>query len=228
MSLLKWFIKLMKNEPIAEKEKKHRFGWVIDESKCFTVEEIKKLKTFYQKEKKKGLWEKRFTLVRNWFMLELGLNAGLRVAEMASLKHGNLLIEQTHSSIVVVGKGNKKRSVWISSDFKKTCETFLGYKKEFGYEINDESYLLNNNKGNKITKRSLQKFFKENLEKAELPKHYYIHCLRHTFATFLLKASNYNYRFVQDQLGHASIRTTQIYASVLESDGRRAVEKLYK
>jgi len=113
-------------------------------------------------------------------------------------------------------------------DFKITCQRYAAYKKEFGYGTSSDDYLLNNLKGNKITKRALQKFFKNMVKKAGLSEHYYIHCLRHTYTTFLLKASNYNYRFVQQQLGHSSIKTTQVYASVIESEGRKAVEKLYK
>ena len=37
-----------------------------------------------------------------------------------------------------------------------------------------------------------------------------------------------NYKFVQEQLGHASITTTQVYAGVVESEGRKAVEKMRK
>lgn len=37
-------------------------------------------------------------------MVELGLNAGLRVEEIASLKHVNLLIDGERSSIVVIGR----------------------------------------------------------------------------------------------------------------------------
>jgi len=228
MALFKKFIKLMKNELASNKKRKHNFSWTIDESKCLSIEEVKKLRNACNRAKNYGLQQRKFVPARNWFMIELGLNAGLRVEEMASLKRGNLLIDKARSSIVVTGKGNKKRAVWINSGFKKICHAFLDYKKSFGYSIDEESYLLNNLQGNMITKRALQKFFKAILKKASLPEHYYIHCLRHTYTTFLLKASNYNYRFVQQQLGHASIRTTQVYASVIESEGRKAVEKLYK
>jgi site-specific recombinase XerD len=215
----------MKNEPTESKKK---ISWIIDESKCLSIKEVKRLRKVCDKARIYGLQNKKFSEIRNWFMVELGLNAGLRVEEMASLKHGNLLIDKARSSIVVTGKGNKKRAVWISSAFKKTCQKYIEYKKRFGYSTDKESYLLNNLKGNKITKRSLQKFFKTILKKAGLPDYYYIHCLRHTYTTFLLKASNHNYRFVQQQLGHASIRTTQTYASILDSEGRKAVERLYK
>lgn len=228
MSLIFKFTKLMEVEPIGKKKKKHNFAWVIDESKFLSIDELKRLRQIGDKARIFGLQKRKFSQVRSWFMIELGLNAGLRVEEMASLKHGNLLIEDDRSSIVVTGKGGKKRAIWISSSFKEMCQTYFEYKRRFGFDISDESYLLNNLKGNKISKRALQKFFKSILKKANLPSHYCIHCLRHTYTTFLLKASNYNYRFAQQQLGHASIKTTQVYAGVVDSEGRKAVEKLYK
>lgn len=227
MNLFKKFTKLMKGEPAINK-KISNFSWIIDESKCLSIEEVRKLRQASHKTKIHGLQKGKFSHVRTWLMIELGLNAGLRVEEMASLRHGNLLIDRGRSSIVVTGKGGKKRAIWISSDLLKTCEEYINCKEKFGYNTDSESYLLNNLKGSKITKRSLQKFFKAMLKKAELSEHYHIHCLRHTYTTFLLKASNYNYRFVQQQLGHSSIRTTQTYAAVLDLDGRRAVERLYK
>lgn len=225
MSLINRFIKLMKNELPA---KKRSFSWFIDESKCLNAREVRKLRAFCRKEKERGLRSGNFTPFRNWFMVELGLNAGMRVEEMASLKRGNLLIGKERSSIVVTGKGNKTRPVWINSSFKKMCLEYLKQKERFGYGINAEDFLLNNLKGGKISKRALQKFFKIMVRKAGLSEHHHIHCLRHTYTTFLLKAGNYNYRFAQQQLGHASIKTTQVYASVIESEGRKAVERLYK
>jgi len=214
----------MKDEPT----KKNNSVWIVDETKCLSVYEVGKLKKNIINIKSIGLIENRFSLVRNWFVIGLGLNTGLRVSEMASLKHASLHIESDRSSITVVGKGNKKRSVWISSNFKKTCQNYLKLKCQFGYGVESDAPLLNNLKGKHISKRALQKFFKKIIEQAGLPTHYGIHCLRHTYATFLLEASGHNYRFVQKQLGHSSLRTTQVYASVLESAGRKAIEKLYK
>jgi len=212
----------------SKKEKKNRNTWVIDETKCLSINEVEKLRAVCHKNKLLGLQKDKFSPVRIWFMIELGLNAGLRVQEMALLKHGNLIIEGSKSSIVVKGKGNKKRSVWIGSKFKKDCLKYINYKKRFKYNTDEDSYLLNNLKGERISKRALQKFFKQLLSDSEISHHYSIHCLRHTYSTFLLKASNHNYRFVQKQLGHSSIKTTQIYASIIESEGKIAIENLYK
>jgi len=226
MAIFPKFIKLTKCERPNKLMKKT--GWIIDERKCLNLHEIKKLRSAAREAKENGFENCRFSQVRDWFMIELGLNTGLRVSEMTSLRHGDLLIDNGKSSIVVTGKGNKKRSVWINSGFKRICMKYMDHKKYLGYKTDAEFFLLNNLKDSRISKRALQKAFKNAINRAGLPDHYYIHCLRHTYTTFLLKASGYNYRFVQQQLGHASIRTTQVYASVIESDGKAALEKLYK
>lgn len=222
--LSKWFTKLMKSEP---SKKKKRNTWIIDESKCLCESEVKKLMSYCNRLKLEGLRNKKFTAVRNYFMVELGLHSGLRVQEMASLKHFNLLISDDKSSILLIGKGNKERSILIDSKFKRKCLAYIKYKEKFGFGIHPDSFLLNNLKDKEISKRSLQKFFKIIIKNAGLSAHYHIHTLRHTYATFLLEATNHNYRFVQKQLGHASIKTTQIYAGVLRSVARRGVEKIY-
>lgn len=224
MSTRNWFIKLMNGE--LPQNKRTKSPWIIDESKCLSVEEVAILRKYSAKIKERGLAKRKFSLIRNWFMVELGLNAGLRVEEMASLRHAQCFLDQGKSSIVIIGKGEKRRAVWISEAFRKTCLSYLGYKRDFGYSSNADDYILNNLSGGKISKRSLQKFFKDIVKKACLPEHYHIHCLRHTYTTFLLTASNHNYRFAQKQLGHSSLRTTQVYAGVVEQHGRKALQKL--
>lgn len=224
MPIASWFTFLMKKEPLHNT---HNIQWVMDERKCLNAIEIQKLRKSCTTARACGLQCAKFTPVRNWFMIELGLNAGLRVEEMASLKHSDLIIDSDRSSIVVIGKGNKKRAVWINADFKRKCQLYFGYKERFGYSLEENSYLLNNLKGGKISKRALQKFFKIIMKNAGLPAHFHIHCLRHTYTTFLLTASKFNYRFVQQQLGHSSINTTQVYAGIIESEGKNAVENLY-
>lgn len=221
------FIKLMLNEFNSQNSRKPRSQWIIDERKCLIEQEVRDLLRAANCLKDQGLKERRFSLIRRWFMIQLGLFAGLRVGEMALLRHSNLLIEEGRSSIVLFGKGNKKRSVLISQKFKSACYEYIENKKSFGYSVEEKEPLLVNLSGSRISKRALQKDFKNLLKVLGFPRHYSIHSLRHTYTTFLLQASNYNYRFVQKQLGHASIRTTQVYAGILETEGRRAIENLY-
>lgn len=223
MPWLTKFTKLMKSAPHSKAR-----VWFIDETKCLKAGEVKALRQASLESKRLGLRKQEFTPIRNWFMLELGLQAGLRVEEMAGLRHGDLFLNNGRSSLRVVGKGNKPRPVWISSRFRKHCEQYIFMKERFGYSVDNQAFLLNNRRGTRITKRSLQKFFSRMIAEAIEPGAYSIHSLRHTYATFLLQATGNNYRFAQKQLGHGSIRTTQVYAGVIETEARAGLEKMYR
>lgn len=90
-----------------------------------------------------------------------------------------------------------------------------------------EPLLVSSNTGGHMTTRAIQKAFKRTAAKARLSSHYSIHCLRHTYACQLYKAGSYNLRLVQKQLGHSSIRTTEVYADVMEPDMEQALRRLY-
>lgn len=209
-------------------KKKSRFSWTLNENKYLTLQEVEKLRETCEKGKNHALRIGSFTAVRDWFVIELGLNAGLRVKEMAGLKHSDLLINGKQSSIVAVGKKGKKRSVWINKDFKERCLWFIGWKQNLGLSINPDSYLITSRTGSGLTTRTLQKAFKKCLEKAGLQKHYSIHCLRHTYGSHLYVSSGHNLRLVQEQLGHSSVRVTEVYANLMDKDAKIAVESLYK
>ncbi len=169
----------MKGEPKKTGRKRIESAWIIDESKYLFENEIRQLRKYCATEVS-SKEKRKFNKLRNWFMVELGLNTGLRVSEMASLMHSNLLFDDARSSIIVLGKGNKRRAVWISPIFKKSCQEYIGLKNQFGFNIDNDRFLLNNPRGNRISKRALQKAFKKLIEKAGLPSNYHIHCLRHT------------------------------------------------
>lgn len=229
MPFLKKFIKLMKYELLAKKPKKSRFAWSLSDKKYLRLSDINKLKKACKKVMHLALRHDSSVAVRDWFMIELGLNTGLRVEEMRELKCGDLNIQRGQASISVrKGKGNKPRNVKISENFRSRCKRFLEWKKRRGQSIEPDSRLLTSNKGTQLSKRALQKAFKKCIKKAGLPEHYSIHSLRHTYGTYLLKAGNYNLRLVQEQLGHSSVRVTEVYAGLLDSDLKRAVERIYR
>ncbi len=228
MPFLKKFIKLMKPE-LLKKKKKNRFSWALDEEKYLRLSDVRKLRKACRKARYVALKQVKSVIPRDWFMIELGLNTGLRVEEMRDLKCRDVRIHEGRSSIRVrKGKGNRPRTVRFNEEFRNRCKRFLEWKKKQGQSIEPDSYLLTTNKGKQLSKRALQKAFKKCIKKAGLPEHYSIHSLRHTYGTYLLKASGYNLRLVQEQLGHSSIRTTEVYTSLIDNDVRRAVERLYK
>ena len=77
-----------------------------------------------------------------------------------------------------------------------------------------------------MTRSGIQQVFKKWAKKAGIPANYSIHSLRHTYATNLYKASGYNLRLVQRQLGHSSPTVTQVYADVMDTDVEEALRNL--
>jgi hypothetical protein len=57
MAFLKWYTFLMKGVP---KRKKERCVWVIDESKCFTIDEVERLRIYCENLKREGLKKQKF------------------------------------------------------------------------------------------------------------------------------------------------------------------------
>lgn len=194
--------------------------WILDEDKYYNEKELRALKQTIREIRNIG----KFEDIRNWFMIEFCLNTGLRVDELAMLCHGDLFINEGKSSVLVrLGKGNKKRVVRISKNCRELCLYFLEWKKSYGLCILKEHFVLTKRNGQGLTKRALQKAFSKCAARAGLSKRN-IHCLRHTYATFLLYATG-KLQFVQKQLGHSKITTTQIYAGILASSVKADLDK---
>ncbi len=159
--------------------------------------------------------------VRDRLIIELALGTGLRVSELSNLKVEDLFLKKGQNSLHVRnGKGGKARIVQFSPGLKNLIRDYLDYRKT------DSDYLFPSQRSSYMTPSGLQQVFKRWAAKAGLPKRYSIHCLRHSYATMLHKASGYNLRLVQKQLGHSSISTTQVYADVLDEDVTKALANL--
>jgi integron integrase len=76
-----------------------------------------------------------------------------------------------------------------------------------------------------LDERGIQKSVKKAALSAQIPKHVSCHTLRHSFATHLLLNGS-DIRTVQDQLGHADLRTTQMYTHILQRGGNAVISPL--
>jgi len=76
-----------------------------------------------------------------------------------------------------------------------------------------------------IQESGLQKAVKTAAGKAKINKHVTCHTFRHSFATHLLE-DGVNIRVVQDLMGHADVKTTEIYTHVMEKDINAAISPL--
>ena len=206
-----------------------RVDWVLDRSKYLSRREAKWLIKIAMHLAETGLLYDHKTPVRDYFVIHLALETGLRVMEIAQLNCGDIHIdEKTGSLIVRKGKGGKKRLVRFNSEFRQHYDEYLKWKQVSEEPIGQGDPLLrSSHTGEHMTSRALEKAFKRVAAKANLPEHYSIHCLRHTYACQLYKASGYNLRLVQKQLGHSNSKTTEVYADVMNPDVTKSLEKLY-
>jgi integrase/recombinase XerC/integrase/recombinase XerD len=143
---------------------------------------------------KKGRRSKR---QRNFLILKTLAESGLRVSELINLIPYNVGFE-THI-LYIKGKGNKIRSVDISTELSQLLEMYI--KTE---DIKNKNPIF------PLTRDGVRKITLKN-------SGFSPHAFRHTYAINLLRTTR-NIRYVQKQLGHSSLNMTEIYLQFIEFD----------
>jgi integrase/recombinase XerC len=85
--------------------------------------------------------------------------------------------------------------------------------------------LFPSQQGGELTVRALERLFRRYADAAGIPSEARLYALRHTAARRMLEATG-DLRTVQVMLGHASIRTTEIYAHVTMERRRQAADSV--
>ncbi len=131
--------------------------------------------------------------------------SGLRRNELLNLKVSD--IDFAREVIIIRnGKGKKDRQTLLSENSKIILLKYLEEYKPVGY-------LFAGATGGKYSESSLEKVVKVAAQKAKIQKRVTPHTLRHSFATHLLENS-VDIRYIQELLGHNSIKTTERYTHV--------------
>lgn len=138
-------------------------------------------------------------------LIGLAYGAGLRVSEVLNLRLRDFDFRQM-LIVVVEGKGKRDRLTLFP-------EKLLGDVKYLMCNRPGREYLFLSERGGKLSSRTAQLVFQQALGKAGIDKCATFHSLRHSFATHLLE-NGVDIRYVQELLGHQSIRTTQIYTQL--------------
>ncbi len=140
-------------------------------------------------------------------VLELLYGSGLRVAELCGLRLGDLDLKGR--SVTVWGKGGKQRRVPMSAPGVEAVARYVASGR--AALVNGSTptgSLFVNRRGRQMTPRDVRRILDR---RSPVPTH--PHALRHTYATHLLDGGA-DLRVVQELLGHASLRTTEIYTHV--------------
>lgn len=170
-----------------------------------------------------GAVEDDFMARRDQAILELFYSSGLRLSELTGLNLEQL--DLADGLVQVLGKGSKTRVLPIGKKAREALELWLPLRATAN-PVDDAVFV--SQKGKRMGARAVQTRVKVVGER-ELGQNLHPHMLRHSFASHLLESSQ-DLRAVQELLGHADIKTTQIYthldfqhlASVYDSAHPRA------
>lgn len=138
-------------------------------------------------------------------LLSLAYGTGLRVSEVTALKVKDLDFEELTVHIKQA-KGQKDRISVMPESLVAGLRNLIAGKAGNGLVFESE-------RGGKLAARTAQKVFENAFRDSGIKKGATFHSLRHSFATHLLENGT-DVRYVQELLGHANIRTTQIYTKV--------------
>lgn len=141
---------------------------------------------------------------RELLMIRLGSEAGLRCAEIASVRSDSVSRALYGHVLTVTGKGGKTRTVPISDGLAAAIAS-----RGDGWTFPGR------------TDGHLSPVHVGRLVAATLPEGWTCHTLRHRFASAAYCADR-DIRAVQELLGHASVATTMIYTAVPDGAKRRA------
>lgn len=160
---------------------------------------------------------------RDYCILTLFLNCGLRLAELCALNLGSISQDGT---LTVIGKGNKERIVYLNSACLNAVNAYLQVRPHDNIPFTDKNALFISRNHRRISPKTVQHIVKTYLQKSGLGNMgYSTHKLRHTAATLMYQHGDVDIRVLKDILGHANLGTTQIYTHVSDKQIKQAVDK---
>ena len=146
-------------------------------------------------------------LIRDLAMFELMYSSGLRLAELVAIDLNDIDLGQRQ--LIVTGKGNKTRYLPIGSKAVKAVRRWLQIRADFCRDDSEQALFISK-QAKRISHRNVQSRLKQLVKIQSLDQQLSPHALRHSFATHMLESSG-DLRAVQELLGHADIKTTQVY-----------------
>ena len=152
---------------------------------------------------------------RALLILELLYGSGLRLAELHDMNLRDL--DVAARQVKVRGKGRKERIVPVTARSVQALRRYELRRAEVAPSVRgaggadpDREALLVSDRGERLSRRSIQRTVHDVLEEAGEGEGLSVHSLRHSFATHLLERGA-DLIAVKELLGHASLSTTQIY-----------------
>ncbi len=166
----------------------------------------------------------RFEALRDHALLELLYSSGLRLSELTSLDvahadrpgyRSRSWFARDEAEVNVLGKGSRRRTVPVGAQAMAALARWLEARAIFlgEHPDADADALFLSRRGTRLANRTVQARLRALGIARALPSRLHPHVMRHSFASHLLQSSG-DLRAVQELLGHASIRSTQVYTAL--------------
>lgn len=157
--------------------------------------------------------------IRDYCILTLFLNCGLRVGELVGLNVQNV----RDDTLRVLGKGNKERQLYLNEACLSALAEYLAIRPQPKDDPRHKDALFVSRNKTRLTTRAVENIVQKAVTQAGLDPSYSPHKLRHTAATLMLN-NGVDIRTLQDVLGHENLGTTQIYTHISDANMKMAVD----
>jgi len=167
---------------------------------------------------------------RDFAMLTLFVNTGIRLSELVNLDIGDL--DMTNGRMTITAKGGNAETKFMNETTRNVLAAYLDYCK-----IKTSSHpahpaspassaLFLSNRHTRISARQVQMRFGKWLELAGIDRPgITVHTLRHTFGTLLYKQTK-DVMLVKRAMGHSNIESTLVYVHMSDEEVKTALEYL--
>ena len=159
---------------------------------------------------------------RDRAIIETLYSTGMRVSELAQMRHGR--VQWREGVVRVIGKGKKERLALLGRPALAALDAYMTDRQYRGRGQDDP--VFKNRFGNRLGVVSIERMVLKASKAAGMGERVTPHVLRHSFATHLLDAGA-DLRSVQELLGHVSLSTTQIYTHITPERLKRAYDKAH-
>ena len=157
---------------------------------------------------------------RDYCILTLFLNCGLRLSELVSINYTDI---KDNNTLVVRGKGNKERTVYLNEACVTAIRNYMAVRPVDKVRPKDKTALFLSSRFQRISPKTVQHMVYGYLDKCGLgDRGLSVHKLRHTAATLMYQHGNVDVLVLKEILGHENLGTTEIYTHLVDEQLKKA------
>lgn len=189
-------------------------NWAVTKDKFLTTNEVNALYKELQDTKDLSIQRRvNYVHIRDYYILKVLLETGVRVAELTALKVSDLV---GNSLIVQNGKGGKKRNILLAIQTKRLLKELIEVKCTILNEpIDADAFLFISERKLPYTTRAIRKRVKFWFTRLGLSPTLSVHSCRHTYISHMM-AAGIDLATIRNNAGHSSLAVTSIYTHCLK------------